>query len=255
MRRIGGVGLGLTVGRAHAALMGGHLELASSEVDQGSVFALTMGFTVAQVPLDGVGEATQLADPSTIVVSDAHDSTLSDPALADGMRMGSGHGIADGSNPPSTLLRSADKTDRGGPASGSAYVTDETRDAHVLVVEDNKLNQRVAASFLERMGCKVAVANNGKEGLDAVADHIFDVVLMDCQMPVMDGLAATRAIRALPSPVCDVPIVALTAHALPEEQTDAYAAGMDDYMTKPVNFASLRKMVTRWRGGRVVGTA
>lgn len=240
-REIGGIGMGLTVARAHAALMGGRLELVSSEVGQGSVFALTLGFTVAHVPepSEPVTEASaELSEGST-------PSTAAVPSTGP---------LPNAKAEPKGKSKGKPKAKAKLPAS-KPHVTDETRNAHVLVVEDNKLNQRVAVSYLERMGCNVSVANNGKEGLDSVADEIFDVVLMDCQMPVMGGLDATRAIRALPSPVCDVPIVALTAHALPEEKSAAHDAGMDDYMTKPVDFESLRTMIGRWRGGRLLGTS
>jgi CheY-like chemotaxis protein len=221
-RRIGGVGLGLTVARAHAALMGGSLVLISSEAEQGSVFALTLGFTVAPTPGQPKAQAAPASHDQFDLVSDQPSET---PYSNRGRR----------------------RTDK-------ARVDHEIREARVLVVEDNKLNQRVAASFLGRIGCKVTIADNGKEGLDAATDGEFDMVLMDCQMPVMDGLEATRSIRALPSPARDVPIVALTAHALPEEKAAAYAVGMDDFMTKPVNFERLRRAVIRWRDGRALKT-
>ena len=166
---------------------------------------------------------------------------------------------------PATSAEAADSTterrSRSSSGEGARRATDETpendatRGARVLLVEDNKLNQRVASRFLERMGCVVTVANNGKQGLDAVRGERFDVVLMDCQMPVMDGLDATREIRDLPAPAGEVPIVALTAHAFPEEKARAFEAGMDDYTTKPVEYNSLRQAVIRWRAGRPLGAS
>ena len=96
---------------------------------------------------------------------------------------------------------------------------DETGESpmRVLVVEDNRTNAKVAGRMLERLGCSVNIAANGKEAFDMVAGFTYDLVFMDCQMPVMDGFAATRMIRKLDSHRGKVPIVALTAHAMAEE--------------------------------------
>jgi CheY-like chemotaxis protein len=118
----------------------------------------------------------------------------------------------------------------------------------VLVVEDNFLNQKVAVAFLKRMGCHVRVAWDGSEAVDAVQIRPYDLVLMDCQMPVMDGLEATRRIRQLPGSEAGVPIVALTAHALPGDKEQGLAAGMDDYLVKPIAYEVLQAAVDRWAG-------
>ncbi|MGK0482793.1 MAG: PAS domain S-box-containing protein [Planctomycetota bacterium] len=106
----------------------------------------------------------------------------------------------------------------------------------VLVVEDNPVNQLVARRMLERLGCTVVTVANGQEAVDASAHKTFDVLFMDCQMPVMDGYAATRAIRERESRlgVAPVPIVAMTANALQSDQAKCLAAGMNAYLTKPV---------------------
>ncbi len=107
----------------------------------------------------------------------------------------------------------------------------------VLLVEDNEVNQRLAARLLERLGAEVQVAGNGIDALHALRDKDFDVVLMDCQMPKMDGYAATRAIRAAPASVRNpnIPVIALTANALATDRAECIAAGMNDYLTKPVD--------------------
>ena len=106
-------------------------------------------------------------------------------------------------------------------------------DLHVLLVDDNVVNQRVARRVLERAGCVVHVVANGQEAIDAVETARFDLVLMDCQMPVMDGYEATARIRASETGRDHMPIVALTAHALPEERARCRAAGMDEFVSKP----------------------
>jgi len=105
-------------------------------------------------------------------------------------------------------------------------------DGHVLLVEDNFVNQKVAVRFLERLGCTVEVASNGAEGVAACQQRHFDIVLMDLQMPVMDGMAATRKIREWET-TGHLPIIALTANAMTGDRELCEAAGMDGYLTKP----------------------
>jgi PAS domain S-box-containing protein len=116
----------------------------------------------------------------------------------------------------------------------------------VLLVEDNAVNRRVAEHQLRKLGCRVGIATNGAEAVAAWEHGDWQLVLMDCQMPVMDGLAATRAIRAHEPPGQRTPIVALTANALQGDREACLAAGMDDYLPKPFSPAALRDVVERW---------
>jgi two-component system sensor histidine kinase/response regulator len=124
--------------------------------------------------------------------------------------------------------------------------------AHVLLVEDNLFNQKVATRLLETLGCRVTLAENGQRAVDAAAAEVFDLVLMDCQMPVMDGLEATRRIRGLAGAHGGVPVVAMTANVLGEHRRECLDAGMDDFASKPVNKKTLREIIGRWAraGGR-----
>jgi signal transduction histidine kinase/CheY-like chemotaxis protein len=117
--------------------------------------------------------------------------------------------------------------------------------ARILLVEDNRVNQYVAKEFLSKAGLQVACANDGKEGLELVTASGFDAVLMDMQMPVMDGLEATRQIRLLPAGH-NLPIIAMTAAATESDRDLCLAAGMDDYITKPIVPVEMLEKLIKW---------
>lgn len=104
----------------------------------------------------------------------------------------------------------------------------------ILLVEDNPINQKVASRLLEKAGHSVTIAANGKEAVERIEGHEFDLVLMDVQMPEMDGLEATQVIRRNENGNRHMPIVALTAHAMVGDRERCLEAGMDGYVTKPV---------------------
>jgi CheY-like chemotaxis protein len=116
----------------------------------------------------------------------------------------------------------------------------------VLLAEDHKINQRLAMMLLKGRNHQVDLAENGQEAVAAVVERDYDVVLMDVQMPVLDGVQATKQIRALPPPKGTIPIIALTAHAMAGAREEYLAAGMDDYLSKPLEpealFAALRRL-------------
>jgi two-component system sensor histidine kinase/response regulator len=116
----------------------------------------------------------------------------------------------------------------------------------VLLVEDNAVNQKVAVRLLERMGCSVRIADNGAEAVKAYSESRFDLILMDLQMPVMDGLTATREIRALEAGRRETPIVALTANAMTGQLERCLEAGMNAFLTKPIELARLRETLERY---------
>jgi CheY-like chemotaxis protein/HPt (histidine-containing phosphotransfer) domain-containing protein len=118
--------------------------------------------------------------------------------------------------------------------------------ARVLVVEDNPVNQKVAQKFLERLGCSVRVAGDGAEALEMSAREPFDLILMDMQMPVMDGVSATRAIRARERGGPRTPIIALTANVLAGQFQSCLDAGMDDVLAKPLEAQRLQDMLERF---------
>ena len=115
-------------------------------------------------------------------------------------------------------------------------VTERIEPRRVLLAEDNAVNQRVGAKILESLGHRVVIASNGKEALDHLEGETFDLVLMDVQMPEMDGFTATRAIRAAEQDTGrHIPVFAMTAHAMKGDRELCLAAGMDGYITKPVS--------------------
>jgi signal transduction histidine kinase/CheY-like chemotaxis protein len=120
---------------------------------------------------------------------------------------------------------------------------------HVLVAEDNKINQQVVASYLAKAGHDVSLVENGHQAVDAVRDGGLDIVLMDVQMPELDGLQATRQIRALPAPAGLVHIIALTANAMRGAADECLAAGMNDYVSKPIDFSVLLSKLREYGRG------
>jgi len=127
-------------------------------------------------------------------------------------------------------------------------LAESARQGRILLVEDNAINRFLALKLLERMGLQVELAENGAQALERLAVERFDLVLMDCQMPVMDGFAAVAAIRSGSVPGVDVaiPVIAMTAGALDRDREAALAAGMDDYLAKPIDVDSFSACLQRW---------
>lgn len=123
-------------------------------------------------------------------------------------------------------------------AGGAAALT-------ILLVEDNQVNQLVASSLLRKLGHSVDLAENGKRALQALENKTYDMVLMDCQMPVMDGYEATRQIRENPA-WATLPVIAVTANVMQGDRENCLASGMNDYITKPYNRNDLKAVIERW---------
>jgi PAS domain S-box-containing protein len=135
-----------------------------------------------------------------------------------------------------------------GPSASSAPGLFSDTDARILLVEDNLTNQVVAVGILKKLGLSADVASNGAEAIKALESGTYTLVLMDVQMPVMDGLEATRRIRSSNSAKINprIPIVAMTAHALQSDRAKCVEAGMDDYLSKPVYAQALTEVLLRW---------
>ena len=195
------------------------------------------------------GDATSLPMPAVIVLSDFSANQIEGPA--------SGPSIAALLTKPLTPLalfdavvqavkRSAPPGAR--PASGTRVLqqaVDRLRGAHVLLVEDNLVNQDVARELLEGYGIRVTLAGDGREALQLLEAQRFDGVLMDCQMPVMDGYEATRRIRANPTTQA-LPVIAMTANVMSGDRERVLAVGMNDHIGKPLDVAVMLATMARW---------
>jgi signal transduction histidine kinase/CheY-like chemotaxis protein len=144
----------------------------------------------------------------------------------------------------------ASETERGGDAHGEVPT-----ELCVLVVEDNSVNRKLAERLLSRRGYQVLLAENGAEALELLGREDVDLVLMDVQMPVLDGLSAVRAMRASERPLSEIPVVSLTAHAMHGDRERCLAAGADAYVTKPLNPSALfSAMAEAWSARRKVAS-
>jgi CheY-like chemotaxis protein len=148
-------------------------------------------------------------------------------------------------------IAEADVRDHAGPGESIVAAQLPLR-GRVLLVEDNAVNQEIGLAMLQSIGCEVDLAADGREAIDATQARAYDLVLMDCQIPEVDGFEATRAIRARESssggkaPNRRLTIVALTANAMQGDREQCVAAGMDDYLSKPFTARQLRAMLQQW---------
>src|SRR5262249_53122134 len=131
----------------------------------------------------------------------------------------------------------------------------EERSVRVLVADDVSMNRLIVGGFLGRAGHSVSYVENGAAAVEAVQARDYDIVLMDMEMPVMGGIAATHAIRALGERVRDIPILALTGNAMAEEVARCRAAGMNDHLAKPIDRAELLAAIRKWSGDAMVPVA
>ena len=124
--------------------------------------------------------------------------------------------------------------------------------AHLLVAEDTEVNRFLAKTMLEGAGYRVTTVTNGREAVEALQAQRFDAILMDIHMPELDGIAATRQIRAMRPPLCETPVIALTANVMAHDRQKMLDAGMDDFVAKPIDrggmLAAVSRQVRRFAG-------
>jgi CheY-like chemotaxis protein/anti-sigma regulatory factor (Ser/Thr protein kinase) len=144
----------------------------------------------------------------------------------------------------STSKSPAKSRSKGAGAAADREMVKSIQGARILLVEDNEVNQMVAGRIMTNAGLVVDVASNGRRAVDMVESGDFDLVLMDIQMPIMDGLTAARTIRE--SGRSDLPIVAMTAHAMSSDRLLSLEAGMNDHVTKPINVSELFRTLVKW---------
>ncbi|KKM70287.1 hypothetical protein LCGC14_1442260 [marine sediment metagenome] len=206
-RLYGGTGLGLTLCRQLAERMHGDIKVDSQE-QQGTRFTVTLPLPVYRAPsIDGYYRNQDQGQ-------DAYKS------------------------PQRHVEQPSEQTDR--------ELSEPQQDAlRILVVEDNEVNQMVASALLRKMGHYADVKENGELAIEALSQRHYDLVLMDCQMPVMDGFETTRQIRQNPE-WRDLPIIAVTANVMQGDRDNCLACGMNDYITKPYNRRQLNDAILRW---------
>ena len=207
-RRFGGTGLGLSIARDFIKAMDGEITV-SSQLGHGSTFRVLVPLVELE---EGLQNDNVVSMPRTEVETESKEAGL-EPSTA------------------SVDYRSSLRKFKG---------------LHILIAEDNLVNQMLMEAMLDEFECEVCVANNGEEALEELQSKTFDIVFMDCQMPVLDGFNATKQAR---EKGVELPIIAVTANAMQGDKAACLAAGMSDYVAKPFESQTIFNMLEKWCGG------
>lgn len=230
-RRHGGLGIGLATSMLLAKSMGGNIEF-ESQFNEGSSFTLI-------IPIRNT------TSPKPVNSAQVNQNALSEvPKKGSAPRLATVEELNAKKTPPSQAPTPIPvKLD-------TTFPDPLANDIKVLVVEDNPVNQKVLCAILKKIGFEAATANNGQEAVDFLDGNTVDVILMDCQMPIMDGFEATQRIRKCDNGNANVPIIAVTANALAADREKCLQVGMNDYIKKPIDKTIIRQMLEKYLTAR-----
>ncbi|MCP5163173.1 MAG: response regulator [Hahellaceae bacterium] len=225
-RKHQGMGIGLAMSRAISTCLKGQLTFANNPGD-GATARFVCPVELVKAPLKATASVHHLGD---VLQPLENTDTQAPPNEIHTAETGA----------PAGEKRPVQKS---GLVEGAELMLMRDRVPNILIVEDNKVNQMVLSKLVKPLQCETLLANNGDEGVKMMAHHNVDLILMDCQMPVMDGFEATQAIRKMQGPKARVPIIAVTANARDTDRDRCFEAGMNGLLGKPVDFRSVRQVL------------